>query len=111
MFNGYIKIHEVYLEKINETEDENIYLYNQTDKWQVNSGGWTEKTVQYNPKFSKENDYLYIDSTEAGSAGYFYTQNEIDFSKYSKLGVKWTRCKTRDDAHFTVLAGIWKGIR
>ncbi len=111
MFNGYIKIHEVYLQENIETKNDKISLYNQSNNWQENSGKWNQKTVQYNPKFSEENGYLYIDSTEAGSAGYFQTENQIDFSKYSKLGIKWSRCKTRDAAHFTVLAGIWKGVR
>ncbi len=102
------QINELYNQIENKIGNERVYLYNKGNEYQENSGGWTEKILQYNPKFLKENNYLYVDSKENGSAGYFQTENEIDFSKYSKLVVRWSKCKVSEDAHFTVLAGIWE---
>lgn len=83
-----------------------LYLYKSKNEYSELTQGWEFRTYQYNPLFSKDNEYLYINSTSNGSAGYTCMKNEnFDFSKFSKLCVKWTKQKVNKDAHFTIIAG------
>ena len=84
-----------------------LYLYKDGNEYTENSGGWNfSKVENRNSSFSKESNYLYLNSTPDSAAGYFYTINKnINIANYNKLCIKSKICKTGSTAHFSFIAG------
>lgn len=91
---------------------EKVYLYKEGNEYEDLTNGWSEQIIQSSPEFSKENSYLYIDSNSYVNnnwdAGYFYTNNSIDFSKYTKVVIRWSKYKSIYFSHFTMVLGDYE---
>lgn len=76
------------IENGNYTENQ-IYLYRDGDECTIYSGGWQPIGIDYSPQFDKSGNCLQVIQTNLWTSGYFQTNNDIDFSQYNKLKVKW----------------------